>query len=491
MRALNVLFALLLIGIAFADISVTNYAASQDSFKPGGQGYITLTVTNPSSGVGKGMTGVLASITAPPELTMSSSQFIGDIETGGSTIVTIPFRIKDNAKSGIYSIAVRISGYSEEREEGSQSFYSRTVSIPIKIVNPPLFSIATDQKILTGLDDVNFTIKNDGGVATDLQVSINGTGGIALYGINQIYVGKVENLSSFMTTLDSRNVADGPLDIPLRLSYYDELGNPKSETVYVRATVKKAALDLLFIQDERIVTRKESAFSLRVKNNGNSSLNDVKITFLGQTFRLKDKNELNLGSIPAGGESSASGIVFADLSPGLNQVPARISWVERDVTKEQEITIPLTITSDADVGVYIETKPAPLEVGREYTLSVLVSNLGSYAIDNVDVEISSDVLRSLDITNKQYIGSLAKDDFSTVQFKTNVRNDIAPGDYSMSIKVRYRDQSGEWVTKTISQPITIYPPTTNNSGSALLYVGVFAILVIAVWYFFLRKKQRA
>jgi LPXTG-motif cell wall-anchored protein len=122
---------------------------------------------------------------------------------------------------------------------------------------------------------------------------------------------------------------------------------------------------------------------------------------------------------------------------------------------------------------------------------VLISNLGSYRIDNVDVEISSDVLESLDITNKQYIGSLENDDFSTVQFKTQISPFTVPGEYDMTVKVTYRDQSGEWKTRYMTQPLTIYAAQTGNGGNALLYGGVFILLVVAVWYFFLRKKPKA
>ena len=44
-----------------------------------------------------------------------------------------------------------------------------------------------------------------------------------------------------------------------------------------------------------------------------------------------------------------------------------------------------------------EAKPVPLVLNGQHTISVLVSNLGSYRIDNVDVSVSSPALSSLDI----------------------------------------------------------------------------------------------
>ena len=182
-----------------------------------------------------------------------------------------------------------------------------------------------------------------------------------------------------------------------------------------------------------------------------------------------------------------SAVVFATYSPGLNYVPAKITWVEKDIEKEETKSIPLTITSDADVAVYVEAKPAPLQTGAEHTLSVLVSNLGSYEISNVEVEMDSDALKNIDVSNKQYIGNLANDDFSTVQFK--VKTTSSPGNYTMKIKVNYRDTSGEWKSKTIIQPIIIYEAEKQSNGQIYLLVGGLIAIAVVIWYFFIRKKK--
>ncbi|MEM2908719.1 MAG: CARDB domain-containing protein [Candidatus Bilamarchaeaceae archaeon] len=490
MRNIVFFVLLLLSSAALATISITNYRVSQESFRPGGQGYITLTITNPSIGAGEDMTGVVASITAPPEFIISSSMYVGDIEPSGSTVLTIPFRIKNYSANGIYSITVRVSGYTKLKTTESQAYYARTVSVPVEVVNYPLFSVSAEPKVLTGLDEVRFVILNNGGPARDVIAAVRGSDAIALYGASQVYVGDILHSAEFTTILDSRNAAGGPTDIPITLTYYDELGNQRSEIVTLRATVKKEVLDIRFVQEGRVVTRKEGEFRLIIRNNGKEQLNDVKLEFLNSSFKLRDKNEMNFGDIPAEGDASAYAVVFADLPPGLNSVAAKLSWTERDVVKEEYTSIPITISSDADVGVYMETKPAPLTVGQEHTLSVLVSNLGSYSIDNVDVELYSDALRNLDVTNRQYIGSLAKDDFSTVQFKVSIPSEVAPGEHTATVKVRYRDQSGEWVTKTTVQPILIYPPQTGNGSTLFIYIVLIALLVIAIWFVFLRKKPR-
>lgn len=267
---------LLLFTAAFATISVTGYTVSQTSYRPGGQGYIAISVANPSTASADAMTGVVANVNAPPELVMTNSVNIGDIQPQSATVVTLPFKVKSDAKNGFYSVTVKIGGYSQTTQSGSQSFYSQSVSVPITVVNLPVFSTTTEQTVLAGVDEVQFIIKNNGGAAKDAIIRIDDTSGVALYGANQVYLGDITGTKQFNLTLDSRSATDGPLDIPLVIQYYDDVGSQQSETLNVRMTIKKEQLDLSFIQDGPVITRKEGPLTLRVKNNGNDQIEDRK-----------------------------------------------------------------------------------------------------------------------------------------------------------------------------------------------------------------------
>lgn len=487
----GILVLLFMSGIAFAGLSVTSYDVSQESFAPGSQGTVTIYISNPSScpGLPGGceddhrLSQVGVSITSPPQIGISDREEIGDIEIGGSTFLTLPFTVSDDADSGVYSLDIRIFSY-------AQTAQTRYINIPITVANVPEFVFTPDPNILTSVDSISMTITNNGGIAKGLKIKIaDDDSGVALYGTNEIYLGDLSGEKTIVMMLDSRSADDGPVDVPLLLMYKDEIGVAHEETDYIRMTVKKEKLDIVFDQMSDVVTRQESNLILTLNNNGDEDIEDVKLSFTGENMKMRDGSEFDFGDVNKDESTTVSGTVFATFSPGLNLVPARISWLENDVNKEQDITVPLTISSDADVGVYIETKPAPLTVGQEHTLSVLVSNLGSYRIDNVDVEIDSDELTSLDITNKQYIGSLENDDFSTVQFKVQISPFVTPGDYDMTVKVTYRDQSGEWKTRSIIQPITIHGAQAEEGG-ILTYIIILVVLAVIVWYFFFRKKKK-
>jgi hypothetical protein len=480
MKSKALLFVVLALGMSFAGISVNNFTISKETFNQNDPGAITVTITNPTGA--ERVSGITMAIDSPYEIILTGTPSLADISSGGTTIVTIPFRVREDARPGIYLVTLNFRGITEVEAQPKSSV--NTVSIPLVVVDQPELSVSLGSQLLTGTDDVNFTVRNDGGLARNLRMRLPGD--ISLYGLSQIYLGEVRDSVSFSAFLDSRPAEEGPSDLIILLLFDDELGFHHEENKSVRVTVREERLDLVFTQQTVVTTKKEGPLTLSIRNGGSEQLRDVRLTFRNGTLRLKDQEELRFGDIGSGQTASATAVVYPDLPPGVNILEADLSWIEKDVQKEEERNVPITVTSDADVGVYLEAKPLPLTAGSDHTVSVLVSNLGSYRIENVDVSLSSPALRSLDISDRQYIGGLSNDDFSTVQFQMKV-NATGEGTYPARITVNYRDQSGEWKQKVIPQEITVHPPPAQES-SMLPLLGAAAFLAIAVWWFKLRKR---
>jgi hypothetical protein len=476
------MMVLLLLGASFAGISVSNYTLTKAIYKPGEPGVATITITNPTGD--QQVSGLTLTIDAPPELVVTSAPKLADISAGGTTVISIPFRVKDDARPGIYLLSAAFKGFQSGAQGSSQSTVN-TVSIPVTVVNEPEISFSVDQTLLTGVDTVNLTIFNNGGTAKNVKLSTPGN--VSLFGADQIYLGEISQKKTTSLTLDSRSASDGPASVVLGLEYDDELGITHTENFTLRVTVRNEKLTLRFDQGGDVVTGKESNLSLVLHNDGTETLKDVRMVFLNDSIRLKDQNELKFGDIPAGGSATASAVVFTTLVPGANAVDSSLSWIEKDVQKQSTISVPVSISSDADVGVYLEAKPLPLMVGGQHTISVLVSNLGTYKIDNVDVSISSPAIRQLDISDKQYIGGLQNDDFSTVQFQTEV-NATEGGEYPIEVTVNYRDASGEWKKKVVTQSISVYA-AQQSQDSPLPLVAAVVLVGLAVWWFKFRKPR--
>jgi hypothetical protein len=521
------LMGLLALGICFAGLSVDQYTVSKDVFKPGEPGVATVTVSNPAGA--ERVTSISMTINNPSEITVTGAPGLADIDAGGSAIVSIPFRVKEDARPGIYLLNVMFTGYKSAGSTGLAATTTNTVSIPITVVNEPILSISSDKPSIGGIDQLTLTISNDGGKAFNLKIKIpseseylsyysstmsatssgsssvasstgasssvsstsRGTSDVALYGISQIFIPEIapNGNATLAVMLDSRNAIDGATDVPFLIEYEDELGISHSRIISLRMTVRNEKLDLSFIQQSDVITKKDSTLTLSIRNDGTSDLKDVRLSFTDTTIRIKDSGEMKFGDLKPGQTATASVMAFVELPPGVNPVNSEISWIEKDVQKQEAKQIPLTITSDADVGVYLEAKPLPLTIGSDHTISVLVSNLGSYSIQNVDVRIESPALRSLDISDRQYIGGLQTDDFSTVQFQMRA-NATSEGTYPVKVIVTYRDQSGEIMVRQVYQDVSVYAPMAGGDSPLPLVFGVLVIGAL-VWYFKFRRKAAA
>ncbi len=477
----NILLAVMLFSMTFAGLSIDEYSLTKDVYSPGEPGFATVKVTNPIGS--ERVTAITMAINAAPELSVTSTPKLADIDAGGSSIVSIPFKVKSGTKPGIYTIHAFFSGYKSTGAGGNSVVSVNSVTVPVTVVNEPDFSFYVDTKVLTGFDSVNVTITNNGGNAKKVKLGLPGE--VSLYGSDQVYLGDISGNKTVEILLDSRDVEDGVANVLMVLNYDDELGISHTDNASIRMTVRDEQLDVSLVQKTALLTRDESTLTIEVKNDGDATLKDFQLSFMNSTILMKDTNKIKFGDLAPGATSTVSAVVYTELAPGLNLLPSKIEWIEQDVQNEEARDVAITVTSDADVAVYLEAKPLPLSVGTEHTISVLVSNLGSFAIENVDVTITSPAMSSLDISNNQYIGGLQTDDFSTVQFlmKPNMS-----GNQPVYLKVNYRDQSGEWKSETITQYISIYQPDMQDSSPVPLLLLVVAVVVL-VWWFKFRKKK--
>ena len=293
--------------------------------------------------------------------------------------------------------------------------------------------------------------------------------------------------------LDSRKVDEGVSGIPFVLSYTDDGGNSVVESKTLPIAVKKEKADVAFTQAEPIVTNKDNVLKMTVKNKGRA-LDDFRVLLTDSQVQSKDNAQITLGSLDSDEEKAFEIPVFVNEQPGVRVATFDVKWVEENVEKEETFNVPLAISSDAEVGIYLEAKPTPLAVGGDFTLSTTVSNLGSYKIANVVVAIKDNpAFDVLNIQKEQYIGNLDNDAFSTVQYKIRVKSSIAPGDYPLAFKVRYKDQSGLWIEKEVSTTVTIRPASegVQKSGDGTVYIiGAVALLGAGYWYFRMRKAGK-
>ena len=220
-KLFGILVLLLMSGYVFAGLTITNYEISGESFKPGSRGTITVYVSNPSACPGApgtceadhGLGGVAASLYPPPGITMDTRADIGDMSVGSSLFISLPFTIDSDANSGIYRLDIRFYAFGETAE-------IRYTTIPITVAYLPEFALTPDNDVLSGIDNIDLTIANNGGTARNVKLTVmEDEAGVVLFGTNEIYIGELADTTNVITNLDSRSATDGPVDVPFVITY--------------------------------------------------------------------------------------------------------------------------------------------------------------------------------------------------------------------------------------------------------------------------------
>jgi hypothetical protein len=497
-------FALVLMaGMLFPALSVGQPTVTPSSVRPGETGVITVQITNALSSTSTTTTStasVSTSSTSALEnvqlyfaaaegvaLTAKSPILVGTIASGASIPVSIPFKVLSTAKGGSVGVPLYVS------EKDSSAL--KTVVAVITISNPAILTLSSDRQTIASTESMNLTIKNNGGEARRLAIGMEDGSGFAFVGSTQIYVGDLANSTTIGVPIDSRKASEGVNAIPFVLTYYEEDGTSVSDAKSLSITVKKENADVAFTQLDPVVTAQDNVLRMKVANTGRQ-LDGFEVYLEDGNIQAKESKQVKLGDLANGESKEFSISVFAGAQPGVRNTEFLLRWTEDDVEKEEAVNVPIVVNSDADAAIFIDSKPAPIVPGGDYTLSVLVSNVGSYKIQNVEVSLPENGLfRVFNAQNSQYIGGLEADDFSTVQYKVRVGG-VQPGTYPVNVLVRYKDQSGVWVDKNESIAISVLSaadaaPKNGNGGEFLLLVAVVVVAAVAYWHFRMRKPKHA
>ncbi len=466
---------LLAVGMLYADFYVSQYQVVPSQLESGESGQLTFTVVNLDNS--NSLDSLSVNVNWPSYLQGSTQINLGDVPAGGSITYSVPFKVKEEITPGIYSVNADFYGLVDE--SGSRDTRKISQSSAVYLLYLPVLQLSLDNNEVSEISDSTLIINNKGGLARKLSIYISNSS-FGFLNVDHIYVGDVNGVKEVKFRLDSRAVPEGPNKIPLLITYEDEFGNSYSEQRMLSVIVRKESGDFIFSQEEAVVTGREDNLKLRIKNEGND-VKDLRFSILDENVQMVGLSEYTLGDLKSGQSVEVSIPVIADTKPGSVPVRVYLKWVENNENMEGFKEIPLKVKSDAEIGVYLEGKPLPLTPNSEHTITLTVSNKGSYPIEAVSVSLDSEVLELLNLQQEQYMGGLNGDDFSSVQYKVKVK-DVKPGNYPVVVSVIYRDASGEWVNETFNRSVKINPPEKEETN-ILPWLGLLVLLGGGIYWF--------
>ncbi len=499
----------LLVCAVFADISVSSYEVSPSTLKPGTSGTVTLTISNAGTAIVKGIelaSGSGGGITTDERIN------VGDLSSGGSTIISVPFKIKSGTPTGIYNFRASIVGYSEGTDLYGRTvseYVQRTFTVPITVTNPPTFQMETRTEKVYADDDFNITgtIHRTEGEAYNTRLSVDSDNFIQLGKVPKI-LGDARARTDFTIPLTSRaGTPSGKYSIPIILTYEDSLGQEGTNTLYFNVDVNKRSPDFIIETetDRPFAPGETVALTVRVRNSGDSDAYGVRVKLVDGTNVLKplSSSEVYMGDIGAGqSKSTVQGVGVGDVAPGFYNANFELSYKDRNGEEQapETVSIGANIVAKNEISVFASSNPAPIAPDGAYTLSLTISNVGSSPIKALSVEVDSEIIDVLEAQKGQFIGGLEADDYSTIQYKIYVKS-IEPGKYPVSVTARYKDafnnehvEEQEVDIEVVSSSIAARSHNGKEQDNALCYGAVALVVIAAAGYFgynkFFRKKGK-
>ncbi|MFH1286078.1 MAG: hypothetical protein ABIH99_05855 [Candidatus Micrarchaeota archaeon] len=508
MQMKNVLLVIALVAVlassACADILVSSFVVTPSTLRPGAKGTVSFTLTNTGS---TAISGVKCYPSGSGFTFASNYIDAGDLGIGGSTSITLPFTTNGDIKSGIYNVLV--SSYWSDGT-GSQH---KTFSVSVNVTDLPVFQILTPTNIAPvgpgGELDVVATIKNTGGKATDMELTTNSST-FFLTSTSKILLGTIGNDAEKEVLLNfsaSSSAASGVHTIPVVLEYLDELSVKRQSVLYITPvrvvkssvdfSVQMAELEDKISPGNRVKIRMNltnirsaTAYSATVSISSSSAYITPMSSaenYVGDVLPMQMKEvEFEIG-------------VASGASPGYYPLTVTVNYLNREGEEQSAIqqTLGMEVSGVADVSAIASLSPAPATPGAKYALSLQISNIGTIPVGSLFVKVSSEVVDILEAP-ENYVGTLALNDYTSVQYNVFVKNDVAPGRYPVNVVVSFRDARNALHTMEKITYIEIVSPETaalikgGNGGTpwwvSLIVLGMIAVLGYFGYKKFVKKK---
>ncbi len=495
-----------------AVLQISDYSTVPATAYPGTVGYARLTLS--STG-----TDTATSITlyySYPETSSPTSMYVSDLSPGGSTQLTIPYRIPQQVATGLYVISIDV--YYAPASATSQ-VKKTSLTIPIVISQFEALEVitqGTDKTALAAGDKIQLSlvVRNKGGVVNNLLVTTPQNSSFSIEGTTEKSIGSIPSNSSTNVTLSLISSSDaqvGQYTVPLIFTYQDAVGNTITQTLYVGpVSILESSTQFRLSMEPLTPTEvgSQALFQLTIENTGTNPL--TAIVDVNATSQFIPLGVTRVYFEPIGpGESASKNIsigISSSTSAGYYTLPLTIT-LSSGKSSVQTIGIPVSATPTITISA--DTQPQPLVAGStDGKVLIQVSNTGNAAIRSVYVTAQPADISAVGASDK-FIGTLNVDDFATFQLGVSVPANAQAGAHQVPVTVTFKDSNNQLhtVNKTLEVEVSGTGAGFSQTGNSTarrssgiifglnlvqLIGGLIVIVVVAgvgYWYFRKRKKK--
>lgn len=427
-----------------AILRVGNITMTPDEVYAGAFGYITLNVENSGTSIAEDVNlyyYIEGSTKRSP---------IGDISSGSSAQVSIPFSVADDAGGTIQLQTVDIY----YQDESSTSLKKTTVSYPITVknLNPITLKTISNNSVSAAPGErmkIVMRIESSDSTINNVAVKAQNNSGFSIFGTERLLIGNLEKgvpQEFELELITDSNLTQGKYNIPIVLEYQNSINQRFEETMYVGPVNIVSADQQFRVELAPMGTTEvgsEVQFKLTVQNKGTEATTvSVKIDSTDQ-FTPIGMQTLYFDSVQPG--QSESQIIKIGISPsiasGYYSLPIAL---ESESGGSGNYTAGISVQASAQLRITADTS--------EVTPRIQIANTGNTNIRSTYVKVKD---AQGNIISEALIGTLDVDDFDYV--------DVANGGQSVEIEISFKDNNN--AEHVLDQTVDL------SSGASVFMMG--------------------
>ncbi len=446
-----------------------DYKVYPSSLKPGIEGYVVITLTNPGNSPIEDV--YVFKIKAESPITIDDyMRNIGDIAPGLLKTLIVKFKVPENTGSGYYLLDVNLG----MRVAGSSEKY--VFQIPLKVERDSVIGLSVLPEKIEADKPANLTLRvqNEGSIIKNLRISWKGEGIIPLSESSSMFIGSMDSGEAREFILRVKALKQGTAILHFNITYEDIAGSTVHESRSVALEVmakKKGFLDVTLTPSVLEIGKKgELAFNLMSKGE---EMWNVLITWKSEAIMPSSSSSKFIDVLEAGEQKTVSFDVYVNenVEPGYYPVDVVVEYDLSDSNVKSEETFSVMIVGDIALT-------ATLFRAESDKVFISVANTGNAPARNIVVYASSEYGKG-----EVFIGDMKPGDEEIIEI--DQRNVDTSKPYSITLKIEYRDVFGE--NNSEIKEVNVHHFSEGVSSAYILGGTVLLAAIIAgIWI--LRRK---
>lgn len=297
------------------------------------------------------------------------------------------------------------------------------------------------------------------------------------------------------------NAADGTFNIDARYRNGDAWVRVENFNVNIQKPQTELVLNQIQVSPSIIEPGEVANLTIAVENSGSKKVNEVKLKldFSDTTLPFAPfgtSNEFTIGELPGNTQRNVVFSIIAkpDALADLYKMPIILTYKDLNNNKFNKSTVTgLRVGSKPDILVLVDKSDIMAKTGSG-TVSIKVVNKGLTNLRFVVVSLlpsaDFDLISSKDI----YLGKLDSDDYSTADFKIQVKKK-SDNQVDLPLHIEFRDSSNQLYQQDVTANLHLLSDSEAaqlglKTGGNITWLLVFAVIVIiGIWYFLVRKRK--